>query len=188
MKTAIVFLALVLAATAGAEEKKSALAQDDEDKNAPLQVTSEQMVTDNKRRIIVFTGDVEAVKGKLTVKAEKMTVWTTEDHGDFTDIEAEGNVVITKGEKTALGAKAHYYADEKKIVMTGDPVLRDGKNTAKGERVIYFFDRDDMVIVGGEKQRSTVTLFPKKKTEEKKEDAAANGSRQQKTFTPKPEK
>jgi len=164
MKAIIIGLALIIAIPTGALAKeKSLFKEDDSDKKAPLKVTSDKMVTSNKENKIVFTGSVVAVKGKLTVESDKLTVWTDEDQTDFTEILAEGAVRIVRGKKIATGKVAHYYSSEKKIVLTGDPVLKDGKDTATGARVIYFFDREDMVIVGNSKKRSSVVLFPKKK-------------------------
>ncbi len=160
---AIILILALSAPLAVVAKEKAGFKGDEADKKTPLIVTSDQMVTDNKNNMMIFTGKVVAKKGKLTVKADKMTVWSNEDQSDIAKIQAIGSVVITKGAKVATGEQAVYYADVKKIVLTGDPVLRDGKSTAVGERVIYFFDREDMIIVGGEKSRSRVVLFPKEK-------------------------
>lgn len=162
LKALILILTLVLPSAIFAQGKQS-LQEDEADKKAPLKVTSDRMVSDNKNNQMLFTGTVVATKGKLTVRADKMTVWSNEDQSDISKIIAIGSVVITKGDKTATGEQAVYFADTKKIVLTGNPVLRNGKNRANGERVIYFFDREDMIIVGGEQNRSTVILFPKEK-------------------------
>lgn len=166
LKALLLILILVSPSALFALEKNS-LQEDEADKKAPLKVTSDRMVSDNKNNLMVFTGTVVAVKGKLTVEADKMTVWSNADQSDISKIQAIGSVVITKGDKTATGEKAVYFSDTKKIVLTGNPVLRNGKNRARGETVIYFFDREDMIIVGGEQSRSTVILFPKDKTSAK---------------------
>lgn len=160
---ALILILILVSPFAVFAQGKDVLQEDEADKKAPLKVTSDRMVSDNKNNLMVFTGTVVAIKGKLTVEADKMTVWSNEDQSDISKIQAIGSVVITKGDKTATGENAVYYADTKKIVLTGNPVLRDGKNMATGERVIYFFDREDMIIVGGENNRSTVILFPKDK-------------------------
>lgn len=172
IKALLLCLILVSSSAVFAQEKKS-LQEDEDDKKAPLKVTSDQMVSDNKNNLMVFTGAVVANKGKLTVKADKMTVWSNDDQSDIFKIQAIGSVIITKGDKTATGEKAVYFAESKKIVLTGNPVLRSGKNRANGERVIYFFDSEDMIIVGGEQSRSTVILFPKEKAPTKKDKISA---------------
>jgi len=165
---ALIIILILLSPFAVFAKKGKNLQEDDADKKEPLKVTSDQMVSDNKNNLMVFTGTVIAIKGKLTVRADKMTVWSNEDQNDISKIVAIGSVVITKGDRIATGAKAVYFADTKKIILTGDPVLREGKNRADGEKVIYFFDREDMIIVGGDNKRSTVILFPKDKNSKKK--------------------
>ncbi len=178
MRATVIALVLAFAIPVAALAKeKSLFTEDDSDKKAPLKVTSDKMVTNNKENKIVFTGSVVAVKGKLTVESDKLTVWTDEDQTDFTEILAEGAVKIVRGNKIATGKVAHYYSADKKIVLTGDPVLKDGKDIATGNRVIYFFDREDMVIVGSKKKRSSVVLFPKKKEKKGKELKKRKSSR-----------
>ncbi|HEB72042.1 MAG TPA: lipopolysaccharide transport periplasmic protein LptA [Nitrospirae bacterium] len=169
LKALILLLVLLLPLSVFAKERKK-LQEDEADKKTPLKVTSDQMVSDNKNNLMVFTGTVVAIKGTLTVEADEMTVWSNEEQSDISKILAIGSVVITKGDRIATGEKAVYFADTKKIILTGNPALREGKNRAIGEKVIYFFDREDMIIVGGEKKRSTVILFPKDKNS-KKQDA-----------------
>jgi len=160
----LALLMALLAPAISAAKEPSFLKDDSEDKKAPLQVTSDRMVSDNKNNTISFFGSVVAIKGKLKVEADEMHVLTDEERNEFREIEAIGSVKITRGKKIATGQKAHYYADQQKIVLTGDPVLKDGENIAKGEKVIYYFDKEDMEIFGGADTPSTVILYPKEKS------------------------
>lgn len=165
-KTAVyALIAVLMWASASHAQSPADIREDPEDKKAPLEVTSERMVSDNKNNKISFYGNVVAIKGKLKVEANEMLVWTDDEQKDFKEIEATGSVRITREGKVATGEKAHYYAGQKKIILTGDPVLKDGKNVAKGEKVIYYFDKEDMEIFGGEKTPSTVILYPEEETE-----------------------
>lgn len=150
---------LLLASSAFAAP--SSLSESSEDKKAPLKINADKMISDKKNGLVSFFGTVVATKGKLTLEADRMIVYTTEDQGGFTKIEAFDNVRITRGEKVATGRKGVYLADTKKIVITGDPVLNDGKNRATGEKVVYYLDQEDMIITGSDRKRSTLTLYPK---------------------------
>ncbi len=164
MKHLIFTVALILLLPQiGATANKPLFTEDSSDKNAPLEVTSNRMISDNKNNNITFLGAVIAIKGKLKVESDKMVVHTDESQSDVKNIIATGSVVITRGYKVATGEKAEYFADGQKIVLTGNPVLKDCNDTALGERIIYFFDREDMVIVGGKKARSKVVIHPKNK-------------------------
>ncbi len=152
----------------------ASLSESPEDKKAPLKINADKMVSDKKNGLVSFFGTVVATKGKLTLKADRMIVYTTEDQGGFTKIEAFDNVKITRGEKVATGSKGVYLADTKKIVITGDPVLYDGKNKATGEKVVYYLDQEDMVITGSDRKRSTLTLYPKESAQETVPDEPAD--------------
>ncbi|MBI4665660.1 MAG: lipopolysaccharide transport periplasmic protein LptA [Nitrospinae bacterium] len=156
-----------LAAGAVKEEPKgkkgaAGVFQDDqEDKKAPLQITSQRMVSDSKSNKISFFGDVVAVKGKLVVESEEMHVFSDDAQNELREMEALGSVKITHKDKVATGKKANYFDDSRTVVLTGDPVLTQGKNTATGEKVIYYFDREDMEIISGQGAPAKVILYQK---------------------------
>ncbi|MDH5508962.1 MAG: lipopolysaccharide transport periplasmic protein LptA [Nitrospinota bacterium] len=136
------------------------------DANAPLKVTSDQMLTDKKNRKIVFSGAVVAVKGRLRIKTDEMTVWTDDEQREFQKIVARGSVQITKDDKTATGENAEYFNENKKsgqaerIEITGNAHMRDGKNSASGSKVIYYFKTEDMKLSGDSSRPSSITFFP----------------------------
>ncbi len=185
---ALTLLLMISAGDIFAEEQSITpvdMAGDKGDSESPLEVTSDRMVSDKKNNKISFYGSVIATKGKLKVNSTEMVVHTTDDQSDFKKIEAFGNVIITRGEKTATGDTAIYYTEKEMIELIGNPVLQDGQNRATGEKVIYYFDREDMVIIGSAEKRSTLTLFPTKKKEEEKIPEKGKATV---TFPPKPAK
>ncbi|MBI5815358.1 MAG: lipopolysaccharide transport periplasmic protein LptA [Nitrospinae bacterium] len=150
-----------------------------EDKKAPLQVTSERMLSDNKNNTISFFGSVVAIKGKLKVEADEMRVLSYENQNEMREMEATGSVKITHKDKVAVGEKANYYADSRTLVLTGNPVLTQGKNVARGEKVVYYFNREDMEIFSGDRTQATIILFQKEEDESKsqKQSAAESGAK-----------
>lgn len=162
----LIFASFLWAQIAGAQSKLLDK-QDPEDKKAPLRVTSDRMVSDNKNNKMSFFGTVVAIKGKLKIESDEMYVWTDEEQNDVREMEAIGSVRITRAGKVATGQKAHYYAKKQQIILTGSPVLTEGKNSATGEKVVYYFEREDMEIYGGRERRSTLVIYPKNKPETK---------------------
>lgn len=162
-------------AVAGGKQS-AALTEDSEDKDAPLEITSDRMVSDNKSSKISFFGSVVATKGKLRVEANEMHIFSDQAQKELRELEAIGAVKILKGDKLATGDRAHYFALEKKIVLTGNPMLIQGKDKATGEKVVYYFDKEDMEIYGGKTARSTITLFPKENKQGAPTDKA-NGAK-----------
>lgn len=140
----------------------SAVSEDEpDDKNAPLNITSQRMVSDKKTNKISFYGSVVAIKGRLKVEADEIHVFSDKTQEKLQEMEAIGSVKITHKDKTATGKKAVYYGDSQTLALTGDPTLTQGKNVATGEKVIYNFAREDMEIVSGANRPATITLFPK---------------------------
>lgn len=135
--------------------------EDQEDKNAPLNITSQRMVSEKKNSKISFYGSVVAIKGQLKVEADEVHVFSDKTQENLQEMEALGSVKITHKDKTATGKKAVYYGDSQTLVLTGNPILTQGKNVAAGEKVIYHFAMEDMEIVSGQSQPATITLFPK---------------------------
>jgi len=135
--------------------------EEQEDKKAPLNITSQRMVSEKKSDKISFYGSVVAIKGRLKVEADEMRVFSDKTQEKLKEMEAIGSVRITHKDKTATGEKAVYYGDSQTVVLTGNPVLTQGKNIATGEKVIYHFDKEDMEIVSGQNQPATITLYPK---------------------------
>jgi len=158
--------ALMAACLAGQSQAAKMEAGGSSDSKAPLKVTSNQMLTDKKNRKIVFSGAVVAVKGRLRIKTDEMTVWTDKDQREFQKIVARGSVQITKDDKTATGKNAEYFNENKKtgqaerIEITGNAHMQDGKNSASGNKVIYFFKTEDMKISGDASRPSSITFFP----------------------------
>ena len=136
------------------------------EEQAPLKVTSKEMVTDKKNSRIIFSGDVVATKGELMIKTDEMTVWTDENQREFKKIVARGSVRISREDKVATGEEAEYFNENKKtgqeerIEISGNAYLKDGLNSASGKKVIYFFKTADMKISGDTSTPSVITLFP----------------------------
>ena len=100
--------------------------------NEPTIVTSEHLQADYLHNVGTFEGNVLAVDPRMTVRADKMTVFFggtnivtstgTNTTRSIQKIFAEGAVVInTPDNKTAHSDQAEYTADEGKVVLTGKP-------------------------------------------------------------------
>ncbi|MDH5677043.1 MAG: SPOR domain-containing protein [Nitrospinota bacterium] len=158
-------LVIILALTSGHAQAASKAQQGSADNKAPLKITSNEMITDKKNRKIIFSGSVVAVKGKLTIKTDEMTVWTDEEQREFKRIVARGSVKIVRDNKTATGDTAEYFnvnpktGEQERIEITGDAFLQDERTTASGKKVVYYFQTEDMKIYGGAEKRSVITIF-----------------------------
>ncbi|MCK5539663.1 MAG: lipopolysaccharide transport periplasmic protein LptA [Deltaproteobacteria bacterium] len=128
----------------------------------PIDITSDELDFDQKKLIATFTGNVVALQDETSLQADTLEVFFAEsDDHSLREIIASGTEVVIKmlGKK-ALCRRMHYYADERKIILTGSPSLDDGKNIISGEEITFFLDEDRSVIKGGQQKRVKTILFP----------------------------
>ncbi len=112
----------------------------------PITVTSETLTTDNRAHTALFERNVVAKTPEMTIYANSMLVFYTEDSGDISTIESSGNVKLYKGDRLITADKAVYYADEAKVVFSGNPRAMDGENVVTGSVMTYFIDEDRSVV------------------------------------------
>jgi lipopolysaccharide export system protein LptA len=115
----------------------------------PVVITSSTLTADNKAHTALFEGTVVAKTESVTIFSDKMLVYYTED-GKLTKIEAGGKVKVIKGERVITSDEAVYYADEEKVVFTGQPKAIEGPNMLTGTKITYMI-KDDRSLVENSK-------------------------------------
>ncbi|MEA3332574.1 MAG: lipopolysaccharide transport periplasmic protein LptA [Pseudomonadota bacterium] len=127
----------------------------------PVDITSDKLDFDQKKQIATFTGSVIARQAETSLEADTLKVFFAESDKGLQEIIATGiKVVIKLQGKKALCKKMHYYAGERKIVLTGNPSLDDGKNVISGEEITFFLDEERSVVKSGQQKRVRTTIFP----------------------------
>jgi lipopolysaccharide export system protein LptA len=137
--TVSIIALLLLAAWAGAEAPREKI-------RGPITVTSETLTADNKAHTALFEKNVVAKTTDMTIHADWMLVYYQEQGGDVTKIEAKGNVRVYREAKVITSKEAVYFADEEKVVFTGDPRAVDGENVVTGSKITYY-TKDDRSLV-----------------------------------------
>ena len=92
-----------------------------------------------KQRVSVFSGNVVVKRGKTTLKAATIKLYsdldaTTADA--FSRIEAGGKVWVSSGEQTVTGETAVVDMKARTIVISGGVVLSQGNNIITGSRLV----------------------------------------------------
>ena len=164
-----IFLTVLLpwASSWGAEKKPISLGKtgkgDIRGSDQPLRISSQALEADNKNQVIIFTGNVVAKQGELTIHADVARVYyeKKEEGNDVREIVASGNVKIYQGDRLATAQKAVLNNREQKIVLTGQPKVWQGKDMVSGEKIIVLLDEDKSFVEGGPDRRVEVILYPK---------------------------
>ena len=155
-------LFLSLLPLAGAAEMKG---MEDKDKNQPISVTSDRMVSSQKENKIFFYGNVVAVRGDLTIRSDELEVYNGKEGKGTEKITARGNVVIDSKERHATGEEAVYYDVTQRIILTGNPKAWEEKNEITGDEMIFLIEEDKFIVKGGEDKGKQINLIfhPKEK-------------------------
>jgi lipopolysaccharide transport protein LptA len=124
-----------------------------------VQVTADRMVSDSRTDQVVFTGNVEAHRGDLYVKADRLEVKQDRQSKKIEQMIAIGNVFIRRGEQTATAERATFYENEQKAVLIGNPHAWEGSTEIWGEEMVFLLSEGNMIVTGGT-QRVRVQLLP----------------------------
>lgn len=124
------------------------------DSKQPIQISADALEVLQQKNTAIFTGNVIARQGSITMNASQMTVnyRSAGAQGQMGQgiyrISAEGKVLFTTPQETAQGDSATYDVDNKKIQLTGDVVLNRDKNVLKGTKLDYNLSSGRSVLVG----------------------------------------
>ena len=113
------------------------------DSKKPIEIASDTLEVLQQEQKAVFSGNVIARQGNITMQSAKMIVhYTNNGQASGTTkgisrIEADGGVFFKSLAETARGAKAVYEVDKEMITMMGNVVLTRDKNVLKGTYLTY---------------------------------------------------
>jgi lipopolysaccharide export system protein LptA len=115
----------------------------------PIVITSQTLIADNKKNIVIFEGKVTAKNEDITIYSDKMEVSYDNSLGKITKIHASGNVKAFKNERTIFSEEATYIGEEEKIVFSGEPKAVDGGNVITGTEITYFIKKNQTIVKDG---------------------------------------
>ena len=133
-------------------------------KEKVITVTSDRLEVDNKKGIVVFTGNVAATQDFLLCSDELYLSYDDEQEVDR--ITATGNVRIYQGNKESRSDRAVYDRRERTITITGDPVFKQCADTVRGERIVLYLDEDKALVESKGGERVRAVIMPNKKCAE----------------------
>lgn len=137
--------------------------------DSTIQLTSDRMVLDEKKKLVVFEGHVLVKRSDVTITADRLYLYGKSNErismdrplGEQLDrIEVEGNVRIVQGNKVASSDKAIYYVDKQKILLVGNPVVAQGQDRISGQMITIYLKEGRSVVEGGQEKPVQVILTP----------------------------
>lgn len=170
--TLLLFFATMLSLTMWSYPAQAASLENQAKKgeSKPIVINSTTLEADNKKKIVTFTGEVEAKMENFAAYCHKMVIYyveAPEKKGPeetatrIDKIVATGEVKIVRAEGgVATGKKAVYYQLDEKVVLTGDPVVRQENNFVEGDRITLFLKEDRSLVEGSQDKKVRAVIFP----------------------------
>lgn len=121
------------------------------DSNAPIDIKADMLEVQDANKIAIFSGNVVAVQGKMTIRSKRLKVkYTGERAGaagaagekksggsQIISISAEGKVLIETGDdQTTTSDQAFFDVIKQTVTISGNVVLSQGENVIKGDQLV----------------------------------------------------
>jgi lipopolysaccharide export system protein LptA len=138
IRSLVSFLAVALAAPAFAQGFSALKGHDS---NAPIDISSDHIEVQDRADRAIWTGNVHAVQGDMTMDAARMTVAYTHATTPGADpqiqrIDASGGVTVVSPTERARGDFGIYDLNRKLITLIGHVTLTRDTNTVNGARLV----------------------------------------------------
>jgi lipopolysaccharide transport protein LptA len=139
----------------------------------PTIITADHLQGDYLHSLGTFEGNVLAVDPRMTVRADKMTVFFggtnvvtstgTNTTRSVQKLIAEGGVVITTPDnKKTNSDRAEYTAGDGKVVLTGHPRAESADGIVTGQKITFWRDSQKMDVEADqtETNRTRLLIYP----------------------------
>ncbi len=127
------------------------------DSSQPIEIAADELEVLQDKNMAIFRGDVEAIQGNITLKAEKMEVFyrqagqqsPTGGFGAVSRIEVENNVMLATPQESAKASRGIYNVDKQVITLVGNVVLTRDKNMLRGGQMVYNLKTQKSLLTSG---------------------------------------
>lgn len=134
------------------------------DPDQPLEITSQQLEVFQQEQKSIFSGDVVAQQGEMTLYTDRLTV-IFDGQNDVSRIEAAGRVRIEEPLRNARGDHAVFDRDADTLVLSGNAEVVQGENRITGDEITLFIGQNRSIVRSKESGRVRAVILPEKKAE-----------------------
>jgi lipopolysaccharide export system protein LptA len=118
--------------------------------NAPVDVQADRIEVQDRADRAIFSGNVVATQGNMTMNAARVTVVYTNNNGvDVQRMEATGGVRLHTPSETATGNVGLYDVNRRLVTLIGNVHLTQGQNRVQGGRLVLDLNTHRAVLTGG---------------------------------------
>ncbi len=135
----------VFAAAQGAQVAFGGMQQDS---NAPVEVTADQLSVNQSDGTALYSGNVVIGQGEMRLAAPRVLVVYAETENRIERMEATGGVTLVSGEEAAEAERADYNIAQGTVVMSGNVLLTQGDNALTAERMVVNIEAGTAQMTG----------------------------------------
>jgi lipopolysaccharide export system protein LptA len=135
------------------------------DKRQPIRITADRVTIDEQHGVSVYKGHVVVDQGTLHVTADQLTLYTKNQV--LQRLVATGQPATYRQRPDGKPADVHararrmeYFANQDRVVLTGDAQLRQAGNTFTSKRIVYDL-KHDRVAAGNGGNRVEIVIQPR---------------------------
>jgi lipopolysaccharide export system protein LptA len=130
--------------------------------NAPVDITADELETQNNACTSIWRGHAEALQDNARLRADVLTAdfemkkggGKTGGCGDLVRLKADGAVYYVTPQQKVHGDNAVYEAATNTLVVTGDVVATQGPNVLRGTRMVFNTETGQGHMEGAAKGRN----------------------------------
>ncbi|MBM9537703.1 lipopolysaccharide transport periplasmic protein LptA [Desulfobulbus alkaliphilus] len=120
----------------------------------PINIEADRMISQENDNSVVFIGNVDARQGALTIRSDEMTVFYTESTGDggqqvssqMEKLICINNVQVIQDDWLGTSDRMDYFANERKVILSGNAKAWQGQNMVSGKTIIYYLDEKRSIV------------------------------------------
>jgi len=162
--------AILVGATSAAGESKTG-AIDNKTNDDPIQITADQLISNNEKKYAEFIGNVRATQADFVITSDKLRIYyqgdllnkeskSNQNDDMLKKIVATGNVKITSSQYDAESDRIEYDTASMTITMTGEnSKVISGKNSISGSKIILFRREGRVKVLGSQKKRVEAKFY-----------------------------
>jgi len=118
--------------------------------NSPVDVQADRIEVQDRADRAIFSGNVVAQQGNMTMNSARLTVIYTNNNGvDVQRLEATGGVTLRTPSETAQGNVGLYDVDRRLVTLIGGVHLTQGQNRVQGGRLVLDLNSHRAVMDSG---------------------------------------
>ncbi len=129
----------------------------------PIEVTAQRLEADQLQRKAVFSGEVVAKQGDITLYSDELVVYSLPDEDRIDRLEAIGQVRVVQLDRVATAQRAVYRQQQETLELFGQAEVQQGQSRVTGDEIVVYLRENRSIVKSEGGGRVKAVLFPQQK-------------------------